>query len=749
MNPHRLRLLHALVPALALTFAAPDCPADVSVVDCAVGYENYCRRGSVAPFTLELTNESEGDVSGEAFVEVPLPNSSPLRFTRPVEMPAGARKRVVIYARLPRTGDPDAILVGYQPTRGGRVEMQVTPRVAPLEDVLVLECTDAEPRLQALRSINLARWYGTGPGAAGGAALGRGQVAVLHVTTEGLPDSWKGYDGLDLVVLDEFSPQVMKDDQRTALLSWIASGGHVLVTGGEQYRRLSESFIGAYLPMSVSGTTVLPSGPTALVSHFGGEMQATPTAVCTGRVVRGTVWVSQDGLPLLASCRVGLGTVWLATFSFTRRPVSAWDRMPEVASFILKHGRQYPPGMIGEHSERTLAQSLATYGGARPPSFKVISLFLLAYVVVLVPVNYVVLTRLRRRELAWITTPAIVVLFSLTAYGLGYVLKGRAVIVRSLSLVEVRADTGSGAAQCYYSLFSPRRDHYRVSFAVPSVDCTVPVTYNRSRPFGGGEPSLPTPFELRAGEHDSIHGLLVQMWDQRTFSARAPVVLDGVVEANLKLAERTVSGRMTNRLGLDLYDAVAVFRGQIEKLGRLDDGASVDLRISGVRDAHTTEPIPLPRGWTEPFAIGPYGPPGGPTRSSTQSPEATAVAAAVAGIPMPTTDAEHLRADAVSGLIAQNSYDYPDDELLLIGLADEDPLTATVTPRSGDRSALAVVVVHVRVAGAETVRPPQPMAAPSGQPETAPESSEPPPPQPPTPPPARPQAVIPGVAGAP
>src|SRR5205085_852445 len=53
-----------------------------------------------------------------------------------------------------------------------------------------------------------------------------------------------------------------------------------------------------------------------------------------------------------------------------------------------------------------------------------IAIFLLVYILLIGPVNFIVLRRMRRAELAWITIPALVLIFSVGAYLIGYQSKG-------------------------------------------------------------------------------------------------------------------------------------------------------------------------------------------------------------------------------------------------------------------------------------------------------------------------------------
>ena len=91
------------------------------------------------------------------------------------------------------------------------------------------------------------------------------------------------------------------------------------------------------------------------------------------------------------------------------------------------------------------------------PGADVVGLFLLAYVLILVPINYLVLKRLDKKEWAWVTVPALVVVFAVTTYGVGYAAKGSSVFVNRAAVVETTAGERQAGLYTELGLFSPHR----------------------------------------------------------------------------------------------------------------------------------------------------------------------------------------------------------------------------------------------------------------------------------------------------
>ena len=68
------------------------------------------------------------------------------------------------------------------------------------------------------------------------------------------------------------------------------------------------------------------------------------------------------------------------------------------------------------------------------PSFTLFVVLLGLYVLILVPLNFVILGRLKRRDLSWVTLPAMVVVMVAVTFGSAYVGRGQNVRTSVVSI---------------------------------------------------------------------------------------------------------------------------------------------------------------------------------------------------------------------------------------------------------------------------------------------------------------------------
>ncbi|HEX5147634.1 MAG TPA: hypothetical protein VFW02_01045, partial [Candidatus Limnocylindrales bacterium] len=203
---------------------------------------------------------------------------------------------------------------------------------------------------------------------------------------------------------------------------------------------------------------------------------------------------------------------------------------------------------------------------ALPPIGGLIVL-LFGYIVLVGPVNYLVLRRIDRREWAWITVPALIVVFTVGSFGIGGLLRGSDVIVHEVGIVRGAPATTTATIQSYLGIFSPSRTTYQVR--VPG-DALLSAPMNGDV-FGTG---TSTALDVLQGDPSRVRDLSVGFGSIRTIRAEATAEGPEIV-ADLRLGEGRLQGTLTNRSARPLEAAALVVGSSASKLGDIAPGATV------------------------------------------------------------------------------------------------------------------------------------------------------------------------------
>jgi hypothetical protein len=568
----------ALLPALPAVLAAAADDQSVSV-QVHVGYHDVVRAGEWMPVTVDLTNSGSNftgslDIGLQdnpvSLVKVPFSSAPPQPglpgsavYQVPLTLAAGATKQVRTFVLSDVPGTPLTVrLDDHGRLFGGQsVSAPTTARV------LVGVLSDTPAALDEFGAVRLP----------GGAV-----PQVVHLQAGELPDSAVYLRAFNMIAVDDFPADQLTASQRAALLDYVAQGGNLLLAGGGSWRKTLGIVPAAVLPIRVTGTTVRRAG-ASLGGLNGVELD-------TGEVQSGFAWLKDGSLPLVVEAGVGDGLLTFTTFDWTQDPIASWGgtrnllRQVAVRMLATAPSDQAPVGVGGggpfpaDYSAASVTQrsnllmpALINLPGLELPSLQLTGLLVLLYVLVVGPANYLVLRALGRRELAWFTVPALAILFSAGAYGLGVVGKGRAVQSSQATIVHIPAGWTHAYQESYTGVLTPTRGDYAVSVAGerPAI-APIATVY-------GGSGSIQGRIRIRPVDR-SVDLLGVTAYTLRGFATEATVTAPRL-KATVQFAQGRFTGTVRNDSSLRISDAVMIAGDAYQSLGPLEPGASAPLDL--------------------------------------------------------------------------------------------------------------------------------------------------------------------------
>jgi|GEM_PF-1187797 len=553
----------------------------------SVGFGDAYREGAWTPVFVDIANQGESRVGQVAIPEEyrsSYPGTSPrtISYAAPVELPRNSRKRYILYApsesleevllSLPGTllrakvpparaaGKDDALLVVVGGEPGLLSFLNGTPVLAPLAP---------QRRLSAELEA-----YWSGPRAS---ARGGGKIIVGHVRWDALPDSWIGWEGVDAVVLGDANSVAASPEATGALLQWVRLGGVLIVPGGAAGPEIVAGPLREMLPIRFGGTTTLP-GLAELGRWAEHPITDQPLVAVIGRLAPGaTVLCGTDSQPLIASVPVGSGRVVMTAFDYGAAPVKYWDGQTAMWPKIIAAApgsrplaEQWQAAPQG-YSDLTLADAASYTPSARVPPLWFLLGFLGAYIVVLVPVNYHVLKRLDRRELAWVTTPAIIAIFTLAAYAAGYQFRGVDVVLNRLGIIEASSGEPIARGRGYIGLFSPSRTTFELLLQGTSAG---------AREVTPADQRVRAPAVVTYGPTPRIANVAMNMWTTRAFCVDFVADLGGGISGKAEFDGHALSATVTNNSSLDLKNCRLVQADRAGSAKALKAGGKAELSLS-------------------------------------------------------------------------------------------------------------------------------------------------------------------------
>jgi hypothetical protein len=382
---------------------------------------------------------------------------------------------------------------------------------------------------------------------------------VVAIRPEDLPSRVEAWAVVDRLVWQDVPTTSLAEEQLDALRTWVTLGGDLVILGGSTGTTSLEAFPDELLPYRPERAVDVPVAD--LEGLLGSQPAgATSLPALAGQLQRGTALARSNGDAIAAHMAYGQGSVSLIGID----PATPWLAGSPAAAGLW--GRAVPSGvpMSGPlaQDDGFLLAALSNLPSVEPPRMDHLMLLFAGYVVLLGPVNYAVLRRLDRREWAWVTMPALIVVFTVAAFLLGVLLKGTTVVVNELAVVRGAAGTDRGVADVYVGIFSPSRASFDVRLAGGALI---------SEPIVDQQDPDERPLDVLLGDPARLRGFRVGFGALRGFRAETAVAAPRM-EADLQLAVDRLHGSLTNTSDVALDHVSIVYGDAVQVLGGMAPG---------------------------------------------------------------------------------------------------------------------------------------------------------------------------------
>jgi hypothetical protein len=543
-------------------------------------YEGHYKVGEWFPVQVDLSNDGTGTVAGQLQVVAKNDNGDNITtYVRDVELPPPSRKQVTLntyaatYAR-----SFDVRLVS-----GSTTLIKQTVAVDPVEyPAFLLGVVSADSGLLNVLNGESVGTLGSTPPGPGPilSSAPSSHVTVAHLQPGDLPGSAAALAGLDALVLAGTDTSNLAAEVHTALEGWVLRGGTLVVAGsGSTPVGLSD-----LLPVQLSGTRQATDfSALSAYSGISGTLQSAGPVLVAAAVPlpeRGARVLASDGAgPLLVERRYGAGTILFLALDPAQPPLAGWNG----TAALWQRALSTTSVELSMVAQRRLQNQFGYiyYGyngnpfnipGLNLPNAWLVGGFLLVYVLLIGPVNYLVLRALKRVELAWVTIPALIVLFVAGAYLLGVGTKGTDARLSEASVVRVYDGAALATVDSFVGIVSPVRQTFDLVFAGD-----VPLTEldPSSQGLARGVPAA-----IQQGRPTRVQGLPLDTWTLRGFLAESTVAYTDPFTAQLRLDNGRITGQLVNRGTTVLRDVGVVHGDAAVRVGDLPPGGSATVNLS-------------------------------------------------------------------------------------------------------------------------------------------------------------------------
>lgn len=399
-----------------------------------------------------------------------------------------------------------------------------------------------------------------------GVALGEGDF----------PEEFYYMDRFALIVLNHFDVQRLNEAQRRALFDWVRGGGRLLVDGDPA---------GAHALSSLSELVSLETAAAPPVEgHFRaahyydeGFIDTRASFDNLGQVSpRGEVLADMEGFPLVMAYPAGQGKVFVTAFALGDAQMQLGNNR-RIFSYIpdmsALNGQQTAAG-YGSMEIIPQISGVTSIEWLDAPDVGWIIPMLAVFIVVAGPVSYALLARWDKRELIWLTAPALAILCCAVIVISGGLNRGSELVSSVITVVDGRESTNAPSYSTV-GVGAPKRGSYEVQVgeeAFPLAAYSTQSYYLSSSYYAEDSRDGEAAQLFRVQGRPGVTFRQLEQWDMETFMLRRQMDVGQGLFAALSYLDGAIHYQLRNDTGTDLEDVTLVYSEGYVRLPLLEAG---------------------------------------------------------------------------------------------------------------------------------------------------------------------------------
>ncbi|MBS4172330.1 hypothetical protein [Bacillus sp. FJAT-49736] len=531
-----------------------------------IGYDGTVKTGRGVPVHIKLINKGE-DFNGDLLINfAPTYNSGGAKVLH-VQIPAHSQKSYTI--SIPGFSEDMGFSNDKQPfihlfegkwqngheaaISGALTDL---PKVLSSDSAAIGFLSENYDRLKELKVLQLAN----------------SSSSTFSLSKDNFPTDSTGLEFFDFIVVDEFALTTLDSKQQDALLNWVKKGG-VLIAGGTPNGIQSFGKLQSSMPLDLNTETTLHN-ISFLKSDPKPSFKSLP--IFTGKVADDAkIIVSTESHPVIVQKSVGSGKIVQMAFSIGDAPLSSWRGYSGWFSNLLDNSENTNlKGMLKDDNLfNNMMYQIGDVNDLFPSSYfslGILIVVLVGYIIIVVPVMYLFLRKLDKREHAWWLIPVLSILFSGGIFATGAKDRIASPHENQMGVYKVNED---GSLFGFYTstLMSNTSGDYKVEYPINELNA---IPFFRVSNMNNGQIYKQATLEDNHNQQELTFPN-VEFWSTRSFYSFAHKDHVGQFMADLSLQDGKLTGNIKNEFPYNFKTLYIWSGSNTYELGAVKKGESV------------------------------------------------------------------------------------------------------------------------------------------------------------------------------
>lgn len=397
-----------------------------------------------------------------------------------------------------------------------------------------------------------------------------GKMNCVNITEGMLDENGLNIDGLDVIIINNYNMANLDDKQYNALNNWVNAGGTLLIGAGANESKTINNINKSFLNITSNGTSQQNV-------KTGSENLNLILSQIT--LEDSTVTVNSDENKLVYSLDRGSGKILITAFDLGLEPFISSDDAAIMLQDILREtfDKIYVDNYQGGYNSRNY--EISNILGSIPVENTVSTLTLVivlgVYAILVGIVIYIILKKMKKRDLIWVLIPVTSIVFTVMIYLLGSKMKIRDVIVNSANIISVDEE-GKGQINSYIGVASKNKGNIKIE---KEEDLKMQYISDDYYYYGDTDYNAKTLRVKTTYTNDNSYFTVSNsdVASMNKFELSGKEIVMPKLENTLKIRDGNLEGTIKNNLDADIQRLVIVSGKSVWDLGQVAKGEEISI----------------------------------------------------------------------------------------------------------------------------------------------------------------------------
>lgn len=543
-----------------------------------IGFNKVYRSGYETPVTITVENNMK-DINGEIQIEIPS-DIGAMGVDRvdiyaiAINHPKNTTKKYIMNIPIPSSLLNTKIRI-VEDNKTIKEQYMRIDRGIPEISMLAGIMSDNNANLTYLNGFTFKNFKGS---------LG---VSTTYLNEENFSEDVDVMSAFNIIFMNDYDSSKLSDDQYKTLKRWVEQGGFLIIGTGPNGSKTLTVFKDDFIT-GERGGLVSVSG-NKLGEMVGADFRET-IEVLDIKLAMGETILAQDGTALVQSINKGKGKVLLLSFDMGLQPIFSWSLNRTFIESLVQRtapavyaGQEFQKFMLmGRNNQYLIERALMTIPELSLPSYKVIIIIFVIYILLAAPVSYIILKKRDKRELMWAVVPALSLVFVAVIYFIGFGTRLTDPILNKVSIIY-GDENGNFASKSFGGVFTPNKG----DLVVEGVEGTKIKPLIFKNYLIGGSPTWneerKTETKIMLSPKSRLEFYDVGIWTMKPISMDSNEEIKGSIISELSYVDSAFTGLIENSMDFDLEDCYIITSSEYMAIGDIKSGERKEITGNAIK----------------------------------------------------------------------------------------------------------------------------------------------------------------------